>query len=307
MAIIERPPPPPHDSTLSEETIEKLEHKWFDPKGIPGFFTSVDHKRVGRRYIYTSFVFFFLAGLAALNMRVQLAGPNDSFLSPEQYNELFTMHGTTMIFLFNTPVLAGFGNYLVPLQLGARDMAFPRLNAFSYWIFLFGGLMMFSGFAFGTAPDGGWFAYAPLTDSIFSPGKGMDFWAVGVAFVGISTTVGAINFLVTSFKCRAPGMSLSRLPILVWSYVVFGFMVLFAVPAVTLAAVMLEMDRVFNTPFFRPGQGGSALLYQHLFWFWGHPEVYILFIPATGMISAMLPVFARRRLAGYAWIVGSLA
>jgi cytochrome c oxidase subunit 1/cytochrome c oxidase subunit I+III len=285
---------------------ESLREVWEDAPGFPGFFGTVDHKRIGVRYVVTALVFFAISGVFALVMRVQLATPDAHVLTPSQYNELFTMHGTTMIFLFNTPVLAGFGNYLVPLQLGARDMAFPRLNAFSYWIFLFGGLMMYAGFAFGTAPDGGWFAYAPLTDSLFSPGKGMDFWAIGVVFVGISTTVGAVNFLVTTFKCRAPGMSISRLPILVWSFVVFSFMVLFAVPAVTLAASLLELDRLFDTPFFRPGSGGSALLYQHLFWFWGHPEVYILFIPATGMISAILPVFARRRLAGYIWIVASL-
>ena len=285
---------------------EVIRDAWEDAPGIPGFFGTVDHKRIGIRYVVTSLIFFAISGCFALVMRVQLATPNAHVLTPEQYNELFTMHGTTMIFLFNTPVLAGFGNYLVPLQLGARDMAFPRLNAFSYWIFVLGGLMMYAGFAFGTAPDGGWFAYAPLTDSLFSPGKGMDFWAVGVVFVGISTTVGAINFLVTTFKCRAPGMSISRIPVFVWSYVVFGFMVLFAVPAVTLAAGLLEMDRLFGTAFFRPRSGGSALLYQHLFWFWGHPEVYILFIPATGMISSILPVFSRRRLAGYPWIVGSL-
>jgi cytochrome c oxidase subunit I len=290
---------PPH--------IEEVEEVWEDAPGIPGFIGTVDHKRIGVRYVVTALIFFAISGVFALVMRIQLATPNEHVLTPQQYNELFTMHGTTMIFLFNTPVLAGFGNYLVPLQLGARDMAFPRLNAFSYWIFLFAGVLMYAGFAFGTAPDGGWFAYAPLTDSLFSPGKGMDFWAIGVVFVGISTTVGAINFLVTTFKCRAPGMSISRIPVMVWSYVVFSFMILFAVPAVTLAAALLESDRLFNTPFFRPGAGGSALLYQHLFWFWGHPEVYILFIPATGMISAILPVFARRRLAGYPWIVGSLA
>jgi cytochrome c oxidase subunit 1/cytochrome c oxidase subunit I+III len=293
----------PRPGTPDPEAIREV---WEDKPGIPGYLGTVDHKRIGVRYMVTSFIFFAISGIFALVMRVQLATPNAHVLTPQQYDELFTMHGTTMIFLFNTPVLAGFGNYLVPLQLGARDMAFPRLNAFSYWIFLFGGLFMYAGFAVGTAPDGGWFAYAPLTDSLFSPGKGMDFWALGVVFVGISTTVGAINFLVTTFKCRAPGMSLSRVPIYVWSFVVFGFMVLFAVPSVTLAAGLLEMDRLFGTPFFRPTAGGSPLLYQHLFWFWGHPEVYILFIPAVGMISGILPVFARRKPAGYAWIVGAL-
>jgi cytochrome c oxidase subunit 1/cytochrome c oxidase subunit I+III len=216
------------------------------------------------------------------------------------------MHGTTMIFLFNTPVLAGFGNYIMPLMLGTRDMAYPRLNAFSYWIFLFAGIFMYASFIGGHAPNGGWFAYVPLTDKAFSPGINIDFWGLGIVFVGISTTVGAVNFIVTTFKMRAPGMTLNRLPVYVWSMLVFSFMVLFAVPAVTLAGTLLEFDRLFDTKFFVPNHGGNALLYQHLFWFWGHPEVYILFIPATGMVSMMIAVFSRRRLAGYLWIVTAL-
>src|SRR5579862_780758 len=310
MAIIEQPPPPvgtpAHDVALAEGVKEELEHRWFDPKGIPGFFTSVDHKRVGRRYIYTSFVFFFLAGLAALNMRAQLASPNNSFLTPEVYNELFTMHGTTMIFLFNTPVLAGFGNYFVPLMIGARDMAFPRLNMFSYWVFLMSGIFIYSSVLVGHLPDGGWFAYVPLTGRTYSPGVNIDFWGLGITFVGISTTVGAINFIVTIFKMRCPGMTFNRMPLFVWSMLVFSFMVIFSVPAVTLAAVLLEMDRLFGTAFFNTVAGGNSLLYQHLFWFWGHPEVYILFIPATGMISMIIPAFSRRAIAGYIWIVTAL-
>jgi cytochrome c oxidase subunit I len=211
-----------------------------------------------------------------------------------------------MIFLFNTPVLAGFGNYLLPLEIGSRDMAFPRLNAFSYWIFLLAGVFLYSSFLVGHPPDGGWFAYTPLTGKAFSPGINIDFWGLGVVFVGISTTVGAVNFIVTTFKMRAPGMSLNRLPIFVWSMLVFSFMVIFAVPAVTVAAGLLELDRIFGTVFFDPRFGGSALLYQHLFWFWGHPEVYILFIPATGMISMIVATFSRRALAGYVWIVTAL-
>jgi cytochrome c oxidase subunit 1/cytochrome c oxidase subunit I+III len=279
---------------------------WEDEPGIPGFFTTVDHKRIGIRYIVTSFLFFVVAGLMALVLRVQLAVPQSGLISPDTYNQLFTVHGSTMIFLFNTPVLAGFGNYLLPLMLGTRDMAFPRLNAFSYWIFLFAGIFFFTGFAIGHAPNGGWFAYTPLTGRTFSPGVNLDFWGLGVAFVGISTTVGAVNFIVTTIKMRAPGMSLNRLPVFVWSMLVFSFMVLFAVPAVTVASSLLEMDRLFHTQFFVPAHGGSALLYQHLFWFWGHPEVYILFIPATGMMSMIFAVFSRRPLAGYVWIVVSL-
>jgi cytochrome c oxidase subunit I+III len=289
-----------------EDTLERLERRWFDAPGIPGFFTTVDHKRIGLRYIYTSFVFFFLAGIAALVMRDQLASPNNNLLAPETYNALFTLHGTTMIFLFNTPVLAGFGNYLIPLQLGSRDMAFPRLNAFSYWVFFFAGILLYSSVLVGHPPDGGWFAYVPLTGKAYSPDINIDFWGLSIIFVGISTTAGAINFIVTIFKFRAPGMTFNRMPMFVWSMLVFSFMVIFSVPAVTIAATLLELDRIFGTAFYTPGAGGSALLYQHLFWFWGHPEVYILFVPATGMVAMMVSVFSRRRLAGYVWIATSL-
>ncbi|HEX3424819.1 MAG TPA: cytochrome c oxidase subunit I [Acidimicrobiales bacterium] len=299
MAILERPP-------IDDVTEERLEHTWRDAPGIPGFFTTVDHKRIGRRYIYTSFVFFFLAGLAALMMRDQLATSNNNILAPETYNELFTMHGTTMIFLFNTPVLAGFGNFLVPLQIGARDMAFPRLNAFSYWVFLFSGILLYSSVLVGHPPDGGWFAYVPLTGKAFSPGINIDFWGLAIIFVGVSTTVGAVNFIVTIFKMRCPGMTFNRMPLFVWSMLVFSFMVIFAVPAVTLAAMLNELDRLFGTAFYVPSAGGSTLLYQHLFWFWGHPEVYILFVPATGMVSMIVSVFSRRPIAGYIWIVTAL-
>jgi cytochrome c oxidase subunit I+III len=287
-------------------TERDLEAIWSDEPGIPGFLSTVDHKRIGMRYLYTSLAFFVVGGAIALVMRTQLAQPNAGILDPGTYDQLFTVHGTTMIFLFNTPVLAGFGNYLLPMMIGTRDMAFPRLNAFSYWVFLFAGLFFYTGFLVGHAPDGGWFAYTPLTDRAFSPGVDLDFWGLGVVFVGISTTVGAVNFIVTTIKLRAPGMTLNRLPIFVWSMLVFSFMVLFAVPAVTLAAGLLELDRLFGTAFFVPGRGGSALLYQHLFWFWGHPEVYILFVPATGMMSMIFTVFSRRPLVGYRWVVVSL-
>ena len=285
---------------------EELEERWEDEPGMPGFFNSVDHKRIGIRYIYTTFVFFFLAGLMALVMRAQLNTPDARVLEPQVYNEFFTMHGVLMIFLFNTPVLAGFGNYLLPLMLGTRDMAFPRLNALSYWIFLFGSLFVMASFLIGKPPDGGWFAYPTYTSKAYNPGINVDFWGLGVVFTGLSTTVGAINFIVTTFKLRAPGMTINRMPIFVWSILSMAFMVLFAVPFVTLAAALLELDRLFGTAFFDPANGGSVLLYQHLFWFWGHPEVYILFVPATGMISMFIPVFSRRPLSGYLWVATSL-
>src|SRR3954447_25317952 len=258
------------------------------------------------RYIYTSFVFFFIAGLTALVMRDQLAVPNNHVVDPETYNQLFTMHGTTMIFLFNTPILAGFGNYLVPLMIGTRDMAFPRLNAFSYWVFLLSGIFMYSSYLVGKPPNGGWFAYVPLTDKTYIPGLNMDFWGLAVIFVGLSTTVGSVNFIVTIFKMRAPGMTLNRMPIFVWAMLVFSLMAIFAVPAVTLSSALLEMDRLFGTAFFETVRGGNTLLYQHMFWFWGHPEVYILFVPATGMVSTMISVFSRRPLSGYVWVATSL-
>jgi cytochrome c oxidase subunit 1/cytochrome c oxidase subunit I+III len=285
---------------------ERLDIVWRDAPGLVGFLTSVDHKRIGLRYVYTAFVFFFLAGLQALVMRVQLSAPNQHVLGPQSYNELFTMHGTSMIFLFNTPVLAGFGNYLLPLQLGTRDMAFPRLNAFSYWVFVLAGTFMYAGELMGKAPDGGWFAYVPLTSKAYSPGLNLDFWGLGVIFVGVSTTVGAVNFIVTIFKMRAPGMSLARMPVFCWSFLVMAFMVLFAVPALTVGTGLLEADRIFGTAFYDPTRGGNPLLYQHLFWFWGHPEVYILLVPAMGMISMIVPTFARARLAGYVWVVTAL-
>ena len=300
MAVTEERPLPREELTEANETL------WEDEPGLLGFFSTVDHKRIGMRYIYTAFVFFFIAGLQALFMRAQLTAPESTVMGPEVYNQMFTMHGTTMIFLFNTPVLAGFGNYILPIQLGTRDMAFPRLNAFSYWIFLLSGIFIYASYLIGKPPDGGWFGYVPLTGKEYSPGVNIDFWGLGVAFVGISTTVGAVNFLVTTFKMRCPGMTLNRLPMFVWSFVSMAFMIVFAVPAVTLATVLLEADRLFGTQFLNPAEGGSTLLYQHLFWFWGHPEVYILFVPATGMISMIIPVFARRRLAGYTWAAASL-
>jgi cytochrome c oxidase subunit 1/cytochrome c oxidase subunit I+III len=288
-----------------EPDLPSPEEVWEDRPGLLGFFTTVDHKRIGIRYIVTAFTFFFIAGLMALVMRAQLARPDSDVVSAETYNQLFTMHGTIMIFLFNTPVLFGFGNYLMPLLLGSRDMAFPRLNAFGYWVFLGSGVFMLSSFVFGAAPDGGWFAYVPLTDKAFSSGINLDFWGLGVIFTGISTTVGAINFIASAFKLRAPGMTVNRIPLLVWSFVAMAFMVLFAVPSLTTAAGLLEADRLFGTAFYRPASGGNVLLYQHLFWFWGHPEVYILFLPATGMVTTIITVFSRHRTAGYVWVASS--
>ncbi len=284
-----------------------LQRTWDDRPGIPGALESVDHKRIGKRYLVTAFTFLLVGGVEALLMRLQLAGPDADVVGPQAYNELMTMHGTTMIFLFNTPVFAGFGNYVLPLHVGTRDMAFPRLNALSYWIYLSAGLLLYSSFLFGDVPEGGWFAYVPLSgDRAFTGGLGMDFWAVGIAFLGVSTTVGAINFLVTAIRMRTPGMTWPRVPVFVWGVIVMSLMIVFALPAITLAGVTLEADRNFGFNFFDPSAGGQPILYQHLFWIWGHPEVYLLFIPATGIVSTIIPVFCRRRLVGYPLVVASL-
>jgi cytochrome c oxidase subunit 1/cytochrome c oxidase subunit I+III len=283
-----------------------LEEVWADTPGIAGFLTTVDHKRIGVRYFVTSLAFLLIGGVEALLMRTQLAHSDGGFLSAHAYNQLMTMHGTTMILLFNTPMFAAFGNYLVPLQIGTRDMAFPRLNALSYWIFLLAGAFLYASFVIGKIPDGGWFAYTPLTSSEYSPGVNMDFWAIGVAFLGLSTTVGAINFIVTILRMRAPGMSFNRMPLFVWSIFAMSLMVLFAVPAVSLAGVLLELDRAFGMDWFNASAGGDPLLYQHLFWIWGHPEVYIVFIPATGIASMVIATFCRREIAGYALVVAAI-
>ncbi|WP_426574596.1 cytochrome c oxidase subunit I [Aquihabitans sp. McL0605] len=283
-----------------------LDAIWSDEPGIPGFLATVDHKRIAIRYLVTAVAFLMLGGVEAMVIRAQLAGPNGTVVGPETYNRIMTMHGTTMIFLFNTPVFAGFGNYLVPLMIGAREMAFPRVNAFSYWVYVLSGLFLYSSFTFSQVPDGGWFAYTPLTSSAYSPGIGLDLWAMGVVFLGISTTAGGINFAVTILRMRAPGMTLNRLPLFCWSILTMSFMIIFALPAITLAGLLLELDRAFGMRFFDPAGGGDPLLYQHLFWIWGHPEVYILFIPATGIISMIVATFTRVKIVGYHLVVAAL-
>lgn len=279
---------------------------WEDAPGLPGFLATVDHKRIALRYLTTALAFLLLGGLEAMVLRAQLAGPNGTVVDADTYNRIMTMHGTTMIFLFNTPVFAGFGNYLVPLMIGAREMAFPRVNAFSYWVYLGSGSLLYSSFLLRQVPDGGWFAYTPLTSSAYSPDVGLDLWAMGIVFLGISTTAGGINFIATIFRMRAPGMTLSRLPLFCWAILTMSFMIVFALPSITLAGLLLELDRTFGMQFFAPGGGGDPLLYQHLFWIWGHPEVYILFIPATGIISMVVATFSHRRVVAYHLVVAAL-
>jgi len=278
---------------------ERLHQIWETKPGLLGILGTVDHKEIGRRYLVTSFLFLIAGGLEAVVMRLQLTRSDLRLLQPEQYNQLFTMHGVTMIFWYAAPVLSGFSNFLWPLLIGARDMAFPRLNAYSYWTFLLSGIFLYSSALVGQVPDGGWFAYVPLTRDAFSPGLNMDFYALGLVFLTISTTAGAINFIVTLFKLRAPGMSINRIPLFMWGTLTNSFSVLFALPALTVACVMLYLDRGVGTRFFDPGGGGHPLLWQHLFWIFGHPWVYIIVLPAMGIVSHALPTFCRRPLVGY--------
>ena len=273
---------------------------WRTRPGFIGWLSSVDHKEIGKRYIVTAFLFLALGGLEALVMRLQLARPEQNLLTPEEYNQLFTMHGVTLIFLYAGPVLSGFSNYLFPLILGSRDMAFPRLNALSYWVYLAAGLFLYASFILGFAPDDGWFNYVPYAAREYNPGPNIDFYSLGMILLSISTTVGAANFVVTVFRTRAPGMSINRLPIIIWGTLTVSAGNLFAVPAVTLAFVMLWTDRNLGTHFYTIDTGGQPMLWQHLFWMFAHPWVYVVVLPAMGMVSDGLPVFCRRPLVGYA-------
>jgi cytochrome c oxidase subunit 1 len=267
---------------------------------IASWVTTTDHKRIGILYVVTSLVFFVAGGVLALLMRAQLATPDESFITQNSYNELFTIHGTTMIFLFIVPLWAGFANFLVPLMLGARDMAFPRLNAASYWFFLFGGGTLFLSFlASGGAAKSGWYGYPPLSEAAFSPGTGQDLWILSLHLVAISSLLGAINFICTIHNMRAPGMSWMRLPLFVWAIEVYSLLLLLVLPVIGVGLTFLLLDRQVGTHFFVPGEGGNAVLYQHLFWFFGHPEVYIIILPAMGVISEVIPVFSRKPIFGY--------
>ena len=259
---------------------------------------TVDHKKIGIMYMVTAFVFFLVGGIEALLIRIQLGAPDNTFLTPEKYNQLFTMHGTTMIFLFVVPMMAGFGNYFVPLMIGARDMAFPRLNALSYWLFLFGAIVLYVSLFFNP-PEAGWTSYTPLSSLAYSPSGGIDAWIFMIHLTGLSSLLGAINFYVTIANMRAPGMGWGRLPLFVWAILTFAVLLILALPTIAAAVTMLLTDRHFGTHFFDPSQGGSPLLWQHLFWFFGHPEVYIMILPGFGIISEVLPVFSRKPIFGY--------
>ena len=276
-----------------------------EPTGLWSWLTTVDHKRIGKLYLFTSLFFFLWGGLEALIIRIQLATPNGTIVDADTYNQLFTMHGTTMVFLAIMPLSAAFFNFLIPLQIGARDVAFPRLNAFSYWVYLLGGIFITLPILFHVAPDGGWFGYTPLTTAQYSPGLNIDFWVLGLQILGISSLAAAFNFITTIINMRAPGMNLMRVPIFTWMSFVVQFLIVLAFPAITIALVFLQFDRFFGTNFYATAAGGDPLLWQHLFWVFGHPEVYILILPAFGLVSEVLPVFSRKPLFGYPVMVYS--
>jgi cytochrome c oxidase subunit I len=280
-------------------TVEPYRPDWRQGR-VMSWITTVDHKRIGILYTVTALVFFALAGILALLMRAQLAAPDQALVTKNSYNELFTVHGTAMIFMFIVPIWAGLANFLLPLMIGARDMAFPRLNAVSYWFFLFGGTtLLLSFFASGGASKSGWYGYPPLSENFFSPGTGQDLWILSIHLVGISSLLGAINFLCTIHNMRAPGMSWMRIPLFVWAIEIYSALLLLVIPVITLALTFLLLDRQVGTHFFIPNEGGNAILYQHLFWFFGHPEVYIIILPAMGIISEVIPVFSRKPIFGY--------
>ena len=293
MAVVERPV---ELGTLAPETRYT---------GLSGWLSTVDHKKIGIIYIISAFAFFIVGGIEALLMRTQLAVPNNTFLTPDVYNQLLTMHGTTMIFLGIMPMNVGLGNYIVPLMIGARDMAFPRLNALSVWLFILGGLMLYASFITGGAPAMGWFAQAPLSLKPYSPTTGMDYWVLGLTLTGVASIAGSLNFIVTILNMRCPGMRLNRMPLFVWMQLVTAFILIFAFPSLTAAQVMAYFDRNFGTHFFNPTGGGDPILWQHLFWFFGHPEVYIMILPTFGVISEVLPTFSRKPIFGYAFVAYS--
>jgi cytochrome c oxidase subunit 1 len=300
------PGPGPGGAGLPPADAHTLEQTWSDPPGLVGWFSAINHKTIAKRFMVTTFVFFVLGGLLALAIRLQLALPNGKVLGPDLYNQVFTMHGSTMMFLFAVPVMQAVATYLVPLMIGARSVAFPRMNAFAYWIFTLGGIMLYLAFFLDIGPDAGWFAYVPLAGPAYSPGKRVDFWAQMITFTELSGLMEAIVLITTIFKMRAPGMTLNRMPLFVWTMLVTSFMVLFAMPAVMLASTALITDRLVDTQFYNPAKGGDALLWQHLFWFFGHPEVYMIFIPPLGFMSSIIATFSRRPVVGYSAMVLAL-
>jgi len=291
---------------VNVESVQPYRGDWRRGR-VASWLTTVDHKRIGIMYIWTALVFFAIGGIFALLIRTQLATPNESFLTKSSYNQVVTIHGTTMIFLVLVPILAGFGNYLVPLMIGARDMAFPRLNALSYWLYVLGGIVMYlSFFSSNGAAQAGWTAYVPLS-TLHEPGHGQDYWILAIHILSIASFVGAINFVVTIHNMRAPGMSWMRIPLFCWAIVTYAWLLILVLPTLSAGLTMMLLDRQAGTHYFDPSHGGSPILYQHVFWFFGHPEVYVMILPAMGMVSEILPVFSRKPIFGYKAVAISTA
>lgn len=290
------------DVEMDRRSERRLLEIWRVPGGLRSL-SEVNQTYLGRYFIITGFAFFLIGGVLALVMRLQLAAPENMLVSHELYNQLFTMHGTTMMFLFAVPMVEGLALYLIPQMIGARDLVFPRLSSFGYWCYLFGGLILYSSFFVGHAPDTGWYMYVPLTGTEYSPGPNADFWLIGVTFAEISAMTAAVELAVSILKSRAPGMSINRMPLFAWYMLVVAFMIMFGFPALILGSILLEIERAFGWPFFQPSLGGDALLWQHYFWIFGHPEVYVIFLPAAGIISMIVPTFARRPLVGHEWVI----
>jgi cytochrome c oxidase subunit I len=293
------------NEAVSDVGLEAARPAEASASGLFAWMATVDHKRIGILYLWTTLGFFAVGGIEALLIRIQLARPENAFLSPHIYNQLFTMHGTTMIFLVVMPALIGFANYLVPLMIGARDMAFPRLNAFSYWLLLLGGLLLHFSFLAGGAPAAGWFSYAPLSETGYASSSGVDYWILALLILGVGSVASSINLIATILTLRAPGLTIRRLPLFVWMVFVNSFLIVLALPALNASIVMLFIDRQLQAHFFSPAQGGSAVLWQHFFWTFGHPEVYIMALPAFGMISEVIPVFSRKPIFGYDFVAAS--
>jgi cytochrome c oxidase subunit I+III len=292
--------PPPE---LKQDDIDRFERTWSMPPGFIGKLREINNIPIAQRYMATGFGFFLAGGVMALLLRIQLGTPENTFLDAETYNQIFTMHGTTMMFLFVIPFIEALANYMLPLLLGTRDMPFPRLTAFSYWTYVFGGLFLYSSFLFGLAPNGGWFAYLPLNNIEFAPRLNMDFWDIGLSVAEVAAIGAAAEMIVAILRMRAPGMSLSRMPLFCWAMLVTAFMIIFAFTPLIVGTALLELDRKGLTAFFKPGAGGDPLLWQHLFWVFGHPEVYIMFVPAVGLVSQIVQTFSRRPIVGYPLMV----
>ena len=311
MAIIERPEVAPATVSPTVPAVATpssalgIFKRPVSSTGWRSWLFTVDHKKLGLMYGAVAMFFFVVGGVQALLIRLQLAAPDGKILSADLYNQMFTMHATTMVFLFIMPMAAAFANYMIPLQVGARDVAFPRINAFGFWTFLAGGLLLNTSWFLGGAADGGWFMYAPNSGPIFSPSNGVDYWALGLQITGVASLTGAINLIVTILNMRAPGMSLMRMPIFTWMMLVTQFLLLFAMPVITVALFLLTFQRSFGATFFDVAAGADPLLWQHLFWIFGHPEVYIIVLPAFGILSEVLPVFSKKPLFGYPFVVFS--